>query len=326
MVNELEFERPVLELREKIAELREFTNNSDVDLSDEIDKLETRLEVLEKEIYENMRPWDRVQLARHSKRPTTLDYIGHLFTDFLELHGDRLYGDDHAIVGGIGKYKGLPVTVIGHQRGRDTKENIRRNFGMPHPEGYRKALRLMKQAEKFHRPIICFIDTKGAYPGKSAEERGQSEAIARNLFEMAGLKVPIICIVTGEGGSGGALALGIGDRIYMLENSTYSVITPEGAASILWKDASLAKQAAEALKITAPDLKNLGIIDEIIPEVRGGAHRDVEKQAEAIDKVLKTALQELIRTEPDALIKDRYEKFKKMGKYKEQKEYENVQN
>ncbi|WP_144462609.1 acetyl-CoA carboxylase carboxyl transferase subunit alpha [Siminovitchia fortis] len=326
MVNELEFERPVLELREKIAELREFTNNSDVDLSDEIDKLETRLEVLEKEIYENMRPWDRVQLARHSKRPTTLDYIGHLFTDFLELHGDRLYGDDHAIVGGIGKYRGLPVTVIGHQRGRDTKENIRRNFGMPHPEGYRKALRLMKQAEKFHRPIICFIDTKGAYPGKSAEERGQSEAIARNLFEMAGLKVPIICIVTGEGGSGGALALGIGDRIYMLENSTYSVITPEGAASILWKDASLAKQAAEALKITAPDLKNLGIIDEIIPEVRGGAHRDVEKQAEAIDKVLKTALQELIRTEPDALIKDRYEKFKKMGKYKEQKEYENVQN
>ncbi|RWR05321.1 acetyl-CoA carboxylase carboxyl transferase subunit alpha [Siminovitchia fortis] len=326
MVNELEFERPVLELREKIAELREFTNNSDVDLSDEIDKLETRLEVLEKEIYENMRPWDRVQLARHSKRPTTLDYIGHLFTDFLELHGDRLYGDDHAIVGGIGKYKGLPVTVIGHQRGRDTKENIRRNFGMPHPEGYRKALRLMKQAEKFHRPIICFIDTKGAYPGKSAEERGQSEAIARNLFEMAGLKVPIICIVTGEGGSGGALALGIGDRIYMLENSTYSVITPEGAASILWKDASLAKQAAEALKITAPDLKNLGIIDEIIPEVRGGAHRDVEKQAEAIDKVLKTALQELIRTEPEALIKDRYEKFKKMGKYKEQKEYENVQN
>lgn len=325
MVNELEFERPVLELREKIAELREFTRNSDVDLSDEIDKLETRLEKLEKEIYENMRPWDRVQLARHSKRPTTLDYIDHLFTDFLELHGDRLYGDDHAIVGGIAKYKGLPITIIGHQRGRDTKENIRRNFGMPHPEGYRKALRLMKQAEKFHRPIICFIDTKGAYPGKSAEERGQSEAIARNLFEMAGLKVPIICIVTGEGGSGGALALGIGDRIYMLENSTYSVITPEGAASILWKDASLAKQAAEALKITAPDLKDLGIIDEIIPEVRGGAHRDVESQAEAIDKVLKKALKELIHKQPETLIKDRYEKFKKMGKYLEEKEYENVQ-
>lgn len=326
MVNELEFERPVLELREKIAELRDFTKNSDVDLSDEIDKLESRLENLEKEIYENMRPWDRVQLARHSKRPTTLDYIEQLFTDFLELHGDRLYGDDHAIVGGIAKYKGLPVTVIGHQRGRDTKENIRRNFGMPHPEGYRKALRLMKQAEKFRRPIICFIDTKGAYPGKSAEERGQSEAIARNLFEMAGLKVPIICIVTGEGGSGGALALGIGDRIYMLENSTYSVITPEGAASILWKDASLAKQAAEALKITAPDLKDLGIIDEIIPEVRGGAHRDVAEQANAIDAILKKALQELIPVESETLIQERYSKFKKMGKYMEQKEYEEVQN
>lgn len=325
MVNELEFEKPVLELRKKIAELREFTKHSDVDLSDEIDKLESRLEKLEKDVYENMGPWDRVQLARHSARPTTLDYIGELFTDFFELHGDRLYGDDEAIVGGIAKYKGLPVTVIGHQRGRDTKENIRRNFGMPHPEGYRKALRLMKQADKFNRPIICFIDTKGAYPGKAAEERGQSEAIARNLFEMAGLKVPIICIVTGEGGSGGALALGVGDRIYMLENSTYSVITPEGAASILWKDASYAKQAAEALKITAPDLKELGIIDEIIPEVKGGAHRDLEKQALEIDKVLHKALKELIEVKPEDLIKARYAKYKKMGKYTEQKAVENVQ-
>lgn len=324
MVNELEFEKPVLELRKKIAELREFTKNSDVDLSDEIDKLETRLEKLEKEVYENMRPWDRVQLARHSARPTTLDYIGELFTDFFELHGDRLYGDDAAIVGGIAKYKGLPVTVIGHQRGRDTKENIRRNFGMPHPEGYRKALRLMKQADKFNRPIICFIDTKGAYPGKAAEERGQSEAIARNLFEMAGLKVPIICIVTGEGGSGGALALGVGDRIYMLENSTYSVITPEGAASILWKDASFAKQAAEALKITAPDLKKLEIIDEIIPEVKGGAHRDMEKQALEIDKVMTKALRELLKKNPEDLIKERYLKYKKMGKYIQQKAVENV--
>lgn len=324
MVNELEFEKPVLELRKKIAELREFTKNSDVDLSDEIDKLETRLEKLEKEVYENMRPWDRVQLARHSARPTTLDYIGELFTDFFELHGDRLYGDDAAIVGGIAKYKGLPVTVIGHQRGRDTKENIRRNFGMPHPEGYRKALRLMKQADKFNRPIICFIDTKGAYPGKAAEERGQSEAIARNLFEMAGLKVPIICIVTGEGGSGGALALGVGDRIYMLENSTYSVITPEGAASILWKDASFAKQAAEALKITAPDLKELEIIDEIIPEVKGGAHRDMEKQALEIDKVMTKALRELLKKNPEDLIKERYLKYKKMGKYIQQKAVENV--
>lgn len=323
-MNELEFEKPLLELKEKIAELRAFTQNSDVDLSDEIDKLETRLEKLEEEIYENMQPWDKVQLARHSKRPTTLDYVDQLFTDFIELHGDRLYGDDHAIVGGIAKYKGLPVTVIGHQRGRDTKENILRNFGMPHPEGYRKALRLMKQAEKFGRPVICFIDTKGAYPGKSAEERGQSEAIAKNLFEMAGLSVPIVCVVTGEGGSGGALALGIGDRLFMLENSTYSVITPEGAASILWKDSSLSKQAAEALKITASDLLNLGVIDQIIPEVRGGAHKNVAEQAAAIDKVIESSLTELRKLGADELIKQRYLKFKRMGKYREEKEYENV--
>ncbi|MBS4176057.1 acetyl-CoA carboxylase carboxyl transferase subunit alpha [Lederbergia citrea] len=324
MVNGLEFEKPVLELRNKIAELREFTKDSDVDLSEEIDKLEARLEKLEKDVYENMSPWDRVQVARHANRPTTLDYIDQLFTDFIELHGDRLFGDDMAIVGGIAKFKGLPVTVIGHQRGRDTKENIRRNFGMPHPEGYRKALRLMKQAEKFKRPIICFIDTKGAYPGKAAEERGQSEAIARNLFEMAGFTVPIICIVTGEGGSGGALALGVGDRLYMLENSTYSVITPEGAATILWKDASLAKQAAEAMRITAPDLKDMGIIDEIIPEVKGGAHRNVEKQAAFIDDVLVKTLKQLLAATPEQLISERYAKFKKMGEFAESKEFENI--
>lgn len=324
MVNGLEFEKPVHELRKKICELKQFTKDSDIDLTEEIEKLEKRLEKLEKEIYENMQPWDRVQLARHSERPTTLDYIEHLFTGFFELHGDRLFGDDGAIVGGIAKYDGLPVTIIGHQRGRDTKENIRRNFGMPHPEGYRKALRLMKQADKFGRPIICLIDTKGAYPGKAAEQRGQSEAIARNLFEMAGLSVPIVCIVTGEGGSGGALALGVGDRIYMLENSTYSVITPEGAATILWKDASLAKQAAEALKITAPDLKELGVIDEIIPEVKGGAHNDLKKQAEYIDHVLEKALRELISLSPESLIEERYKKYKKIGKYIEEKEYENI--
>jgi acetyl-CoA carboxylase carboxyl transferase subunit alpha len=315
MVNTLEFERPVVELRQKIAELKEFTKTSDVDLSSEIEKLEARLENLEKEIYENMKPWDRVQIARHPQRPTTLDYISYLFTDFMELHGDRLYGDDEAIVGGIAKYHGLPVTVIGHQRGKDTKENIRRNFGMPHPEGYRKALRLMKQAEKFSRPIICFIDTKGAYPGKAAEERGQSEAIARNLFEMAGLKVPIVCIVIGEGGSGGALALGVGNHIHMLENSTYSVISPEGAAALLWKDSSLAKRAAETMKITAPDLKELGIIDEIIPEVRGGAHQDVKVQAEEIDKVLKTSLQQLMQLSEDELVAHRYDKYKQIGEY-----------
>ncbi|MDQ0214983.1 acetyl-CoA carboxylase carboxyl transferase subunit alpha [Oikeobacillus pervagus] len=315
MVNELEFEKPVVELRKKIVELKEYTAKADVDLSEEIEKLEMRLMKLEKEVYEHMKPWDRVQMARHPNRPTTLDYIQYLFTDFMELHGDRCYGDDQAIVGGIAKFHGLAVTVVGHQRGKDTKENIRRNFGMPHPEGYRKALRLMYQANKFGRPIITFIDTKGAYPGKAAEERGQSEAIAKNLFEMAGFKVPIVCIVIGEGGSGGALGIGIGNHIHMLENSTYSVISPEGAASILWKDASLAKQAAESMKITAPDLKELGIVDEIIPEVRGGAHRNIQQQAENIDAVLKKSLKGLVKLDPEQLIQHRYEKYKRIGEF-----------
>ncbi|MED1488800.1 acetyl-CoA carboxylase carboxyl transferase subunit alpha [Bacillus smithii] len=321
MVNSLEFEKPIIELREKIAELKEFTAKSDVDLSDEIETLENRLEKLEKHIYDNLKPWDRVQMARHPQRPTTLDYIEYLFTDFIELHGDRLFGEDEAIVGGVAKYYGLPVTVIGHQRGKDTKENIRRNFGMPHPEGYRKALRLMKQAEKFHRPIICFIDTKGAYPGKAAEERGQSEAIARNLFEMAGLRVPIVCIVIGEGGSGGALALGIGNHLFMLENSTYSVISPEGAAALLWKDASKAKLAAETMKITAPDLKELGVIDDVIKEVRGGAHRDPKKQAEFIDETLKRSLKQLISLSEEELVNQRYEKYRAIGEYTVLNEY-----
>lgn len=320
MVGELEFEKPVVELRKKILELKEFTKNADVDLSSEIEKLEERLARLEKDIYVNIKPWDRVQIARHPNRPTTLDYISILFKDFFECHGDRTYGDDEAIVGGVTMYRGLPVTVIGHQRGKDTKENIRRNFGMPHPEGYRKALRLMYQAEKFHRPIICFIDTKGAYPGKAAEERGQSEAIAKNLFEMASLKVPIVCIVIGEGGSGGALALGVGNHIHMLENSTYSVISPEGAAAILWKDASLAKQAAETMKITAPDLKDLGIVDEIIPEVKGGAHRDVKQQAEEIDQILHRSLLELTKMSEEELIDHRYNKFKAIGEFSFEKE------
>ena len=315
MVGELEFERPVVELRRKITELKEFTKTADVDLSSEIIKLEARLEKLEQDIYENIKPWDRVQIARHPNRPTTLDYISYLFEDFFELHGDRTFADDEAIVGGVAKFKGLPVTVIGHQRGKDTKENIRRNFGMPHPEGYRKALRLMKQADKFKRPIICFIDTKGAYPGKAAEERGQSEAIARNLFEMAGLRVPVICIVIGEGGSGGALALGVGNRIHMLENSTYSVISPEGAAAILWKDASLAKNAAETMKITAPDLKELGVIDDIISEIKGGAHKDVILQSEEIEKCLMSSLKQLLKLSEDELIADRYNRFRTIGEY-----------
>ncbi|MET3697290.1 acetyl-CoA carboxylase carboxyl transferase subunit alpha [Bacillus oleivorans] len=315
MVGELEFERPIKELKNKIKELKSFTEKSDVDLSDEIAKLETRLLKLEDDIYSRLSPWNRVQIARHPERPTTLDYISLLFQDFFECHGDRLYGDDAAIVGGIATFHGLPVTIIGEQRGRDTKENIRRNFGMPHPEGYRKALRLMKQAEKFNRPVISFIDTKGAYPGKAAEERGQSEAIARNLFEMAGLKTPIICVVIGEGASGGALAIGVGNHIHMLENSWYSVISPEGAASILWKDAGLAQKAAESMKITAPDVKELDIIDQIIPEVRGGAHHDIKQQAEAIDKVLMQSIRELYKLSAAELVSQRYEKYKKMGAF-----------
>lgn len=315
MTVELEFEKPLINLRKKLDELKLITQNADVDLTDEIEKLEFRLHNLEEEIYKNLEPWDRVQIARHPNRPTTLDYINYLFEDFFECHGDRTFGDDEAIVAGIAKYKGRPVTVIGHQRGKDTKENIRRNFGMPHPEGYRKALRLMFQAQKFNRPIICFIDTKGAYPGKAAEERGQSEAIARNLFEMAGLTVPIVCIVIGEGGSGGALALGVGNHIHMLENSTYSVISPEGAASILWKDATLAKKAAESMKITAQDLKQLEVIDEIIPEVKGGAHNNIKEQANLIDTVLKKSLDELSKLTKNELVQDRYQKFAKIGQY-----------
>jgi len=324
VVGELEFERPIVQLRNKIAELKEFTKTSDLDLTSEIEKLEARLEKLEKDIYDNLKPWDRVQIARYPNRPTTLDYISYLFEDFFECHGDRTFGDDEAIVGGIAKFQGLPITIIGHQRGKDTKENIRRNFGMPHPEGYRKALRLMRQAEKFHRPIICFIDTKGAYPGKAAEERGQSEAIAKNLVEMAGLRVPVICIVIGEGGSGGALGLGVGNQIHMLENSTYSVISPEGAAAILWKDASKAKIAAESMKITAPDLKQLGIIDEVIPEVKGGAHKSIEKQAEEIEKVLKASLEQLMKLSEAELIENRYQRFRTIGAYSTQNEFINI--
>lgn len=309
----LPFEKPVVELKEKIAELKSFTEEKDIDLSTEITRLEERLEQLEKDIYGNLQPWQRVQVARHSERPTTLDYIDELFTDFLEMHGDRLYGDDEAVVGGIARYKGVPVTVIGHQRGKDTKENLRRNFGMPHPEGYRKSLRLMKQAEKFSRPVITFIDTKGAFPGKAAEERGQSEAIARNLAEMAGLKVPVVCLVIGEGGSGGALGLGVGNYIHMLENSTYSVISPEGASSILWKDGSFAKQASETMRITAPDLKDLGVIDEMVPEVRGGAHKDLKQQAAYIDDVLERSLHTLRNQPAEQLVQERWEKYKRIG-------------
>ncbi|MEK4305520.1 acetyl-CoA carboxylase carboxyl transferase subunit alpha [Oceanobacillus sp. M60] len=311
----LEFEKPIVNLKEKIKELKSFTENSDIDLRDEINNLEERLAKLEEDIYGNLKPWNRVQMARHPERPTTLDYVDRLFEDFIEFHGDRLFGEDEAIVSGIAYYKKQPVTVIGHQRGKDTKENIKRNFGMPHPEGYRKALRHMKQAEKFNRPIITFIDTKGAYPGKAAEERGQSEAIAKNLMEMAGLTVPIVCIVIGEGGSGGALGIGVGNHVHMLENATYSVISPEGAASILWKDAGEAQRAAETMQITAPDLKKLGVIDEMIPEPKGGAHRDIDIQAGLIDQVLEKSLNELKALSPEDIVEERWQKYKKIGSF-----------
>lgn len=313
----LEFEKPIVHLREKITELKKLSKEGGIDLTSEIDNFETKLAKLEDDIYSHLKPWDRVQVARHQMRPTTLDYIEYLFTDFIEFHGDRFYGDDAAIVSGIAFYEGEPITVIGHQRGKATKENIYRNFGMPHPEGYRKAIRHMKQAEKFDRRIVCFIDTKGAYPGKAAEERGQSEAIAYNLMEMAGLTVPVVCIVIGEGGSGGALALGIGNHVHMLENSTYSVISPEGAAALLWKDASQAQKAAESLKITSYDLKAFNIIDEIISEPRGGAHRDVVTQAGNIDKVLKQSFKELSKLSKDELLEQRWQKYKNIGEFSE---------
>ncbi|MDO6656136.1 acetyl-CoA carboxylase carboxyl transferase subunit alpha [Anaerobacillus sp. 1_MG-2023] len=315
MAQRLDFERPLQELEDKITELHSFMEEKNVDLNDEVSRLQKRLSKMEEEIYENLTAWNRVQLARHPERPTTSDYIERIFENFLELHGDRLFGDDEAIVGGIATFEGKPVTVIGHQRGKDTKENLKRNFGMPHPEGYRKALRLMKQAEKFQRPVIFLLDTKGAFPGKAAEERGQSEAIARNLIEMAGLTVPIICIVIGEGASGGALAIGVGNHVHMLENSWYSVISPEGAAALLWKDSSLAQQAADTMKITAPDLKELNVIDEIIPEVKGGAHRNMEEQAKAIQSALVKSLEELTQLSKQELVNQRYEKYRNIGQY-----------
>ncbi|USG64443.1 acetyl-CoA carboxylase carboxyl transferase subunit alpha [Brevibacillus ruminantium] len=315
MANELPFEKPLVELQDKIKELRRFTEEKGIDFSDEVARLEQKAKDLAEQIYGSLTPWQRVQLARHPERPTTLDYIQHIFTDFIEVHGDRLFGDDLAIVGGIANLDGRPVTIVGHQKGKDTKDNIKRNFGMAHPEGYRKALRIMKQADKFGRPIICFINTSGAYPGKAAEERGPSEAIARNLLEMARFRVPVLCVVIGEGGSGGAIAIGVGNRVYMLENSYYSVIAPESAAAILWRDASLAMRAAESMKITAPDLKELGVIDGIIEEPFGGAHRDMSLQAALVKAKLLEGLEQLSHLSEDELIQDRYEKFKQIGQY-----------
>lgn len=315
MAGEMPFETPLVEMRKKIDELKQFGDEKGIDFSDEITRLEERYRELEEGIYSAISPSQKMHLARNHQRPTSLDFIQLIFTDFIELHGDRVFGDDLAIVGGIAKLNETPVTVLGQQRGKDTKDNIARFFGSPHPEGFRKALRLMQQAEKFGRPIITFIDTKGAYPGITAEERGQSEAIARNLRDMASLRVPVICVVIGEGGSGGALALGVGNRVLMLENAIYSAISPNGAASILWKDASKADQAAEAMKITAQDLLEMEVIEEIVPEPKGGAHKDYEAAAESIKSSILRHLDELKVKSADELREERYQKFRKIGKF-----------
>lgn len=315
MANELGFEQPLEELKAKIEELKVFGQEKNIDFSEEIARLQERYGQLESATYAQLTPAQKMQLARHPQRPSTIDYIQAICTDFIEFHGDRAFADDLAIVGGIARLNGIPVTVVGHQKGKDTKDNIIRNFGMPHPEGFRKGLRFMRQANKFGRPIITFIDTPGAYPGGAAEERGQGEAIARNLLEMADFGVPIICVVIGEGGSGGALALGVGNRVLMLENSIYSVISPNGAASILWKDATRADEAAEAMKITSKDLLQLGIIEEIIEEPQGGAHRDLEFQAQKMKDALVRHLNDLLKLSPEQLRVDRYEKYRKLGEF-----------
>ncbi len=311
----LPFERPVLELEKKINELRHSSDNG-IDLSGELKSAEKKLEKALKDIYDTLTPWQRVQVARHPLRPYTLDYIKYLTTDFLEFHGDRRFSDDKAIVVGFAKWRGRdPICVIGHQKGRDTKENLMRSFGSAHPEGYRKAIRVMRLAEKAGCPILCFVDTPGAYPGIGAEERGQAEAIASNLREMAGLCVPIVVVVIGEGGSGGALGIAVGDKILVLENAYYSVISPEGCAAILWKDTARSPDAANALKLTARELLELGVIDEMVPEPLGGAHRDFQETAENIRSAVDKAFEELKAIPKRELPEKRYEKFRKMGSF-----------
>ena len=310
----LPFEKHMYELKSKIDELKSLATDQNMDLEKEIRQMEIKLYNMQKEAYKNLTAWDKVSIARLVERPTALDYINRIFDSFMELHGDRYYGDDSAIVGGIAQLNGIPVTVIAQQKGNNTKENIKRNFGMPNPEGYRKALRLMKQAEKFKRPVICIVDTPGAYCGLGAEERGQGEAIARNLMEMSNLKTPVISIVIGEGGSGGALAMAVADEVWMLEHAIYSILSPEGFASILFKDASRAKEAANAMKITAQDLINFEIIDRIIKEPLGGAHTNVDEMATSIKRNLEESIIRLTREPIEALLTKRYYKFRKIGK------------
>lgn len=313
----LEFEKPILELERRIAELKETAKATGVDLEAEIRLLEERLARLRKETYENLTPWQRVQLARAPGRPTTLDVLEKAFQDFIELHGDRAFADDPAIVGGIAYLEGEKVVVVGHQKGRDTKENLQRNFGMPHPEGYRKAMRLMDLADRFGYPFLTFVDTPGAYPGVSAEERGQAWVIAQSIQRMSRLRVPAVTVILGEGGSGGALAIAVANRVLILENAWYSVISPESCAAILWRDAKEAPKAAEALKLTAKDLLQLKVVDAIVPEPEGGAHKDPDRAIRNIKEALLKALEELKGLSPEALYEDRYRRFRSLGAFAE---------
>jgi acetyl-CoA carboxylase carboxyl transferase subunit alpha len=313
----LDFEQPIAELEAKIGELKRIGFDNEINISEEITKLEEKSRKLTESLFSSLTAWQISRLSRHPQRPYTLDYVEMILGEFHELHGDRGFADDPAIVGGLSKLDGEPVLVIGHQKGRDTKENIHRNFGMARPEGYRKALRLMRLAERFRLPVLCFIDTPGAYPGIGAEERGQSEAIARNLFEMSRLRTPVVCTVIGEGGSGGALAIGVGDRLLMLQYSTYSVISPEGCASILWKSAEKAELAAEAMGITSERIKELGLIDEIVPEPLGGAHRDPKQTAANLKAAIKRHLEEVRREPLEALLEKRYQRLMSHGEYEE---------
>jgi acetyl-CoA carboxylase carboxyl transferase subunit alpha len=314
----LEFEKDIVEIQEQIQKLLDLASEKGIDVASELGELRARLESLKKQTFRNLGAMEQVQVARHPKRPFTLDYIERIFTDFLELHGDRAYRDDEAIVGGWARLNGESVMVMGHQKGRDMKENLRRNFGMPHPEGYRKALRLMRQAEKFRRPVVTLIDTPGAYPGIGAEERGQAEAIATNLREMAHLKTPLVSVVIGEGGSGGALALGVTDRILMLEHAVYSVISPEGCAAILWRSAQHRAKAADALKLTSQDLERLGVADEVVPEPCGGAHSDWDGAAERLREVLSRHVREVQQLDLDTLLRKRWAKYEAMGAWREE--------
>lgn len=313
----LDFEKPIVELERMLADIRSHSSEHNLDFEREIARLSAKLEATRKEIYSALTPWQRVQIVRHPQRPYTLDYIARICSDFVELHGDRCYGDDRALIGGLATFEGTPIMILGHQKGRDTRENLQRNFGCAHPEGYRKALRLMRLAHKFKLPIITLIDTPGAYPGVASEERHVAEAIAVNLREMFTFEVPIIAVIIGEGGSGGALGIGIADRVLILENAYYSVISPEGCASILWKDRAYAPQAAGALKMTAPDLKSMNLVDEVIPEPEGGAHHHWDQAADALKKCLSLHLAELKKISPKQLLQRRYEKYRAFGQFNE---------